>query len=363
MDIRNTRTTILDKGIPEEKREEIRDYFHKTFTLDETLYDTLASDDAFYLRAEPLRHPLIFYLGHTATFYINKLIIAKLIDKRINPRFESMFAVGVDEMSWDDLDDAHYDWPTVAEVKAYREKVREVRGRGHPHAAAEDADHLGQPVLGHHDGHRAPADPPRDIVGDYPPACRSTRSARSLRGRSAPNGEAPANELLAVSGGPVVLGKPKDHPLYGWDNEFGHHRAEVWDFSAAQYLVSNREYLGFVEDGGYEQQDWWTEEGWHWVRFRTGPAPAVLDRRDGGVSVPDHGPGDRHALGLARGGQLSGGQGVLQLEGAKNRQARPAADRGGVVPAARPARHPGPALLGNRRRATSTWSTGPRPVR
>ena len=64
-DLRNTRTIILNTGTPEEKREEILDYFHQTFTLDERLYDTLASDDAFYLRAEPLRQPLIFYLGHT----------------------------------------------------------------------------------------------------------------------------------------------------------------------------------------------------------------------------------------------------------------------------------------------------------
>ena len=121
-DLRNTRTTILNTGTPEAKREEILDYFHKTFTLDEKLYDTLASDDAFYLRAEPLRQPPIFYLGHTGVFYINKLIIAKIIDQRIKSTFESMFAVGVDEMSWDDLDDTHYEWPAVAEVKAYRDR-------------------------------------------------------------------------------------------------------------------------------------------------------------------------------------------------------------------------------------------------
>ena len=37
-----------------------------------------------------------------------------------------MFAVGVDEMSWDDLNDAHYDWPSVDEVREYRKQVREV---------------------------------------------------------------------------------------------------------------------------------------------------------------------------------------------------------------------------------------------
>ena len=80
MDLRNTRTTILNEAPVEEKRAEIRDYFHKSFTIDEQLYDTLANDSAFYLRAEPLRHPLIFYLGHTAVFYINKLVVAKIIE-------------------------------------------------------------------------------------------------------------------------------------------------------------------------------------------------------------------------------------------------------------------------------------------
>jgi len=53
------------------------------------------------------------------TGVVNKLVLARLLPDRINPRFESMFAIGVDEMSWDDLNDAHYDWPTAAEVKAY----------------------------------------------------------------------------------------------------------------------------------------------------------------------------------------------------------------------------------------------------
>lgn len=72
----------------------------------------------------PLRHPLIFYFGHTATFFVNKLLLARLIDQRLDHRLESILAVGVDEMSWDDLDDTHYDWPPVAEVRTYRDRVR-----------------------------------------------------------------------------------------------------------------------------------------------------------------------------------------------------------------------------------------------
>jgi hypothetical protein len=36
-----------------------------------------------------------------------------------------MFAVGVDEMDWDDLNDNHYNWPTVLEAKNYRDRVKD----------------------------------------------------------------------------------------------------------------------------------------------------------------------------------------------------------------------------------------------
>ena len=52
------------------------------------------------------------------------LIEGLIIGERINSTYESMFAVGVDEMSWDDLDETHYDWPSVAEVQSYRDCVR-----------------------------------------------------------------------------------------------------------------------------------------------------------------------------------------------------------------------------------------------
>ena len=54
------------------------------------------------MRADPLRHPLIFYLGHTAAFYINKMISARVIKntERVDSEIEGLVAIGVDEMSW-----------------------------------------------------------------------------------------------------------------------------------------------------------------------------------------------------------------------------------------------------------------------
>jgi len=60
--LRFVRAPILNKGENEAKRVEILDYFHKTFDIDEQLYDTLRFPETFYLRAERLRHPLRYLL-------------------------------------------------------------------------------------------------------------------------------------------------------------------------------------------------------------------------------------------------------------------------------------------------------------
>ena len=236
MDLRNTRTTVLNQGDANEKREEIRQYFHATYSLDEQLYDTLASESAFYLRPEPLRHPLIFYLGHTAAFYINKLIAAKITSKRINPHFESMFAIGVDEMSWDDLDAAHYDWPTLAEVQSYRDTVRAFVDeviRTMPLTMPIHWDNPFWVILMGIEHQRIHLETSSVIIRRLP-----IEQVRQLPLWSIcpVAGEAPQNALVPVAGGRVVLGKSKEHPLYGWDNEFGRQENDVWDFSASRIL-------------------------------------------------------------------------------------------------------------------------------
>ncbi|MDZ4121462.1 MAG: 5-histidylcysteine sulfoxide synthase, partial [Candidatus Cloacimonadaceae bacterium] len=81
------------------------------------------------------------------------------------------------------------------------------------------------------------------------------------------NGEPPQNTLIPVPGGVVRLGKSYDNPLYGWDNEYGEYSADVEDFSASQYLCSNKEYLEFIDSGGYHSPKYWTEEGWQWKEY------------------------------------------------------------------------------------------------
>jgi len=273
MSLRHTRTIILDQGTPEEKRAEIRAYFHTSFSIDEQLYATLSNDSAFYVRSEPLRHPLIFYFGHTASFYINKLNVAKIIAQRIDPQLEAMFAIGVDEMSWDDLNEENYAWPRVADVKAYRDQVRalvdEVIERL-PLSLPIDWQSPWWAIMMGIEHSRIHLETSSVIIRRLPLKCVRPLPLWEICPEA---GAAPHNELLKVAGGKVSLGKGRDHPLYGWDNEYGQHRFRVEDFSASKYLVSNREFLAFVDADGYQTPAFWSEEGQGWLKYTQAAQP------------------------------------------------------------------------------------------
>ncbi len=273
-DIKGIRTLNLRQSDPASLREQLRHYFHQTWDIEEKLYESLADDATFYLRADPLRHPLVFYLGHTVSFYINKLIIGRVIGERVNPAFESMFAIGVDEMSWDDLNESSFDWPPIPEVRQYRDLVRArvdklitdlpldergitwdspwwgvIMGIEHQRIHLETSAVLIRQL---------PLDKLRPL--DFWKACPET-------------GEAPQNELLPVSGGKVRLGRDDSDPWYGWDNEYGSATFTIEPFKAAKHLVSNAEFLEFIAAGGYQTQEFWTEEGWSWLDFEQATMP------------------------------------------------------------------------------------------
>jgi len=59
-------------------------------------------------------------------------------------------------------------------------------------------------------------------------------------------GAAPKNELVAVGEGVASLGKPREFPSFGWDNEYGHRDVHVPAFQASKFTVTNAEFLPFV---------------------------------------------------------------------------------------------------------------------
>ena len=278
-----TKTPLLNEGDLETKRQEILDYFHDSFTLYESIFDCLASDEGFYTKANSLRHPLIFYYGHTSVFFINKLNVANLIDQRVDEKIESTCAIGVDEMSWDDLNEQNYDWPTPAEVRAHRDATREIVDsfiRECDFSLPIDWKSPMWIVLMAIEHERIHLETTSILIRELP--LELTKQHPVWGKICQDHGKAPANEMIAVEGGQVELGKSKTNPLYGWDNEYGYATETVESYKASKYLASNQEFLEFVEAGGYQTKKFWTEEGWSWVEYKKAEHPVYwLKTKDG----------------------------------------------------------------------------------
>ncbi len=272
-------------------RQQVLDYFDNSWALTETLFSALQGEAAFLLPPyHQLRHPLIFYYCHPAVLYVNKLRLAGLLGEPIKPFYEQLFETGVDEMSWDDLSKNEMTWPSVREVNAYRRTVyQQVRRLIEEHPDLADGH---APITMRHplwalfmgfEHERIHLETSSVLMREMPvtllrhpepwPADHASVPAKDVFQPQAGR-DFPSNEWRKLSAGEVVLGKPRDWPSYGWDNEYGQSvTRNVRPFTATQFQVTNGEFHEFVTSGGYREEKYWTEEGWKWRRFRNAKWP------------------------------------------------------------------------------------------
>jgi ergothioneine biosynthesis protein EgtB len=69
---------------------------------------------------------------------------------------------------------------------------------------------------------------------------------------------------------------------FAFDNESPAHRVFVDEFHLADRLVTNGEYLAFIEDRGYHRPELWLSNGWAKVREESWEAPLYWERTSDG---------------------------------------------------------------------------------
>ena len=162
-----------------------------------------------------------------------------------------MFAFGIDPVGGGLPADQPSDWPAFDRVRQYVEEVRDELDEGlakqvdgvRPEGDFSPALLLNVAVehrLMHAETlaymlHRLPYD---QKIAPLP-----VSRLAPVRAHSA---------MIEIPAGPAKLGLSRNAGSFGWDNEYDQHTVQVEAFAIDRYKTTNAEYLGFVNDGGYD---------------------------------------------------------------------------------------------------------------
>ncbi len=72
------------------------------------------------------------------------------------------------------------------------------------------------------------------------------------------------HDFAEISEGRYSIGHKKNS--FAYDNEGAAHTVLLKPFEIRKSLVTNQEYLQFMQSGGYQRHDYWFSDGWRWVK-------------------------------------------------------------------------------------------------
>jgi iron(II)-dependent oxidoreductase len=241
----------------------------------------ILQENSLYDRPIPERHRIIFYLGHLEAFDLNLFRESGSSLRSSHPEFDRLFAFGIDPVGGGLPTDRPEDWPAIEEVRSYHDKVREEIDSyldGADFAENSRAGAAGPETLLHvavehrlmhaetlaYMFHRLPVEKKH-----------AQRQAVFSMGLIEPR-------MLKIPAGKATLGLPRNaHGPFGWDNEFEAIEVEVPAFQMDKYMVTNAEYVDFLESGGYTNSALWTAEDWAWKQAQNIQHPAFWELRGG----------------------------------------------------------------------------------
>ena len=260
----------------------LRERISEARRLSDDLFD-IVRPDAIFDRPIPERHRIIFYVGHLEAFDWNLLHENVFGLKSFHPEFDRLFAFGIDPVGGGLPSDQPSDWPSREMVRDYVRSIRSALDEKISAANLESADLMrdGFPLdtllnvaiehrLMHVETlaymfHQLPFD--RKI----PQPSRRDVSSVSV-----------STEMMKVPAGSATLGLSRDSGIFGWDNEFNSHSVEVPAFEIDRYMVTNRQFLDFMNAGGYETRRLWRGDDWTWKNAHSVTHPVFWKRANDG---------------------------------------------------------------------------------
>src|SRR5438132_5424767 len=256
----------------------------------EKLCEPLETED-YVVQSMPDCSPTKWHLAHTAWFFETFVLTPYLSDYRLfDPQYGFLFnsyynAVGP---RWPRSQRGLLSRPTVVEIFRYRKYVDEhmvqlLQARD----ADASPDISARTVLGlnHEQQHQ------ELILTDLKNALAADPLHPVYRPLLGDEGDYPPLSWPSFPSGLRWIGH--DRNGFAYDNEMPRHQVFLQDYQLASRLVLNREFLAFVEDGGYDRPDLWLSDGWAVRQQRGWTAPLYWEKQEGRWLTATLGAGKR----------------------------------------------------------------------
>jgi iron(II)-dependent oxidoreductase len=220
-------------------------------------------------------NPMLWEIGHIAWFH--EKFILRDRDQRL-PVLENVDAL------YDSVAVAHatrwdLDLPDLEATVKYRETIRDliIERLGSDDLASVENSYFTQLTAFHEDMHDEAFTCTRQTHG-YPPPPFVEDVPVSIDEAGPYPGD------VEVPGGIHMLGSSPKAP-YFMDNEKWGQGYEVKPFSISKASVTNAEFAAFVDAGGYQREELWTNAGWQWRDHAGVEHPVYWQKADGDWQV------------------------------------------------------------------------------
>jgi ergothioneine biosynthesis protein EgtB len=269
-----TQTTPANEETPAQRSDSI-DRFRRVRAATEAIAKPLSAEDC-QVQSMPDASPIKWHLAHTTWFFETFVLCEHLPGYcPFHDAYKVLF-----NSYYNGIGEKHpraqrglLSRPSLADVLAYRAHVNEnVERLLRECDLAANAQIASLMLLGfnHEEQHQELMFTDVKHMLSLNPLAPTYASAAPHA--SAPQAQSAAIDWIAFDGGTGSFGFDRSHD-FCFDNELPRHQALLAPYRIANRLVTNGEYLSFMQDGGYGDHSLWLSDGWDWVQSNAIRAP------------------------------------------------------------------------------------------
>lgn len=254
---------------------ELLQLFRNTRAHSVVLCDPLTTED-YIPQPVDFASPPKWHLSHS-TWFFEEMILKKYIPdyKVFNPHFAFLFNSYYQTLGERAIrtERGTITRPTVVEVYQYRNYVDQHVESLINHNAIPELEELLILGINHEQQHQELLITDLKHTFSYNPIFPVYKEGFNLTAQQ--NSE---EGWLAIKEGIYEIGYNGNG--FHFDNERGRHKVYLNDFQISKALVTNGDFIEFMEAGGYENFKLWLDEGWSWMNENQVKSPLYWKKID-----------------------------------------------------------------------------------